>query len=250
MKYIALSDFSIKQSIKNFLKEVLPPFLLKTLKAIINNKNKYYGLENLDKKIEKYLNYNNGFFVELGANDGKTQSNTLYFEKYRNWKGILVEPSPNNYLLCRENRNAKTIIFCNACTSFDYKEKFVEIYYSNLMSFPLGLESDLTNPNQHAAYGKIHLKPNENNFSFGAIAQPLNDLLIQGNAPNLIDFLSLDVEGSEIEVLKGIDHNLFRFKYLCIESRNKDKVISFLLSHDYEFIEQLSQHDYLFKNAR
>jgi len=53
---------------------------------IINNfKNliyKYHGLNGLDKKIEKYINFNNGFFCELGANDGITQSNTFFFEKY------------------------------------------------------------------------------------------------------------------------------------------------------------------------
>jgi len=44
---------------------------------------RYFGLNNLDQKIEKYLDFDNGFFVELGANNGIEQSNTLYFELFR-----------------------------------------------------------------------------------------------------------------------------------------------------------------------
>ena len=68
-------------------------------------KSPYSGLNKLDKKIEEYLNYDDGFFVELGANDGVTQSNTLYLEKHRKWKGVLVEPTPHNFLKCLENRS-------------------------------------------------------------------------------------------------------------------------------------------------
>jgi hypothetical protein len=100
---------------------------------------RYFGLNNLDQKIEKYLDFDNGFFVELGANNGIEQSNTLYFELFRGWKGVLVEPTPHNYLNCRKVRSPMTNVFCNACTSFDYKEKFVEIIYSNLMTAPVGL---------------------------------------------------------------------------------------------------------------
>ncbi|BBH54042.1 FkbM family methyltransferase [Fluviispira sanaruensis] len=241
---------NISIRVRFFIKDLLPPFLFRLLKKIKQKNTKYYGLNKLDEKIEKYLNYENGFFVELGANDGITQFNTKYFERYKNWKGILIEPSPNNYLLCRENRSSKTNIFCNACTSFEYKDKFVEIAYSNLMSSPIGLESDLENPFMNAMNGKKFLSATENIFTFGAIATTLNNLLVKGNAPNTIDLLSLDVEGAEIEVLKGIDHNKFRFKILCIESRDKEKLISFLQDYDYQLLEQISNHDYLFRDAR
>ena len=59
-----------------------------------------FSLNQLDKKLEKFVNYNDGFYVELGANDGVSQSNSLYFETKRNWSGILIEPSPHNFLLC------------------------------------------------------------------------------------------------------------------------------------------------------
>ena len=72
--------------IQKFLKIPIPLFLKKLLKT-------YYGKNNLDKKLKKFLNYKNGFYIEIGAYDGVTQSNTLYFEKNKNWHGILIEPS-------------------------------------------------------------------------------------------------------------------------------------------------------------
>ena len=64
----------------------------------------------------------------------------------------------------------------------------------------------------------------------------------------LIDLLSLDVEGAEIEVLKGIDHETYRFKYMCIECRNIEKLEKYLNQVGYLLIEPLSVQDYLFKN--
>ena len=64
-----------------------------------------------------------------------------------------------------------------------------------------------------------------------------------------MDFLSLDVEGAEVEVLKGLNHKQFRFKYLCIESRNLNKLTKYLSENDYVFVEKLSIHDYLFRDV-
>jgi FkbM family methyltransferase len=211
---------------------------------------RYFGLNNLDEKLEKYLNFDNGYFVELGANNGVHQSNTLYYEKYRGWSGVLVEPTLHNFLMCNQNRAKRTKTFCNACTSFEYKEKFVEIVYSNLMSTPVGLDSDILDPFAHAAEGKQFLAEHEDNVVFGALARPLNDILIEAKSPSRIDFLSLDVEGAEIEVLKGINHDEFRFSYMLIENRSVEKLSDYLESLDYGYVELLSKWDYLYKNLR
>jgi len=78
-------------------------------------------------------------------------------------------------------------------------------------------------------------------------AKTLDKILIESNAPHEIDFLSLDVEGSEIQVLKGIDYSIFRFKYILVETRSFHLISSFLESNSYKYIQQLSEHDYLFK---
>lgn len=215
-----------------------------TLKRMLRGK--YHGLNGLDRKLERYVDYDGGFYVELGANDGLTQSNSLYFEKHRHWHGLLVEPAPHNYLKCIQNRSARNRICCAACVSFGYKPEFVRMTYANLMSAPHGLESDIADPEAHAQSGSQFLAPTEPVFEFGAIARPLNELLLEANAPKTVDFLSLDVEGAEIEVLKGIDHDVFRFKYILVECRSLTDMQAYLASKGYRFVECFSQHDYLF----
>jgi FkbM family methyltransferase len=230
---------------------VLAPSLKKICDDVIYKRNSlglnvFFGLNNIDEKLLKYLNYENGYFIELGANDGVTQSNTLFLEKNKNWKGILVEPMPANFLLCKKNRSLNNHFFCNACVSFDYSDKFVEMIYSNLMTTTLEIESDISNVIEHTSSGSSFLEAEEDVFSFAAIATNLNNILVKSKAPALIDFMSLDVEGVEIEVLKGINHDEFRFKYILIESRNFSKLQSYMNSIGYFILDNLSEHDYLF----
>jgi len=95
--------------------------------------------------------------------------------------------------------------------------------------------------------GTKHLTEAETVFSFGSIAVTLNYFLEKANAPSVIDFISLDVEGAELEVLKGINFEQFSFKYMLIELRDLERVESFLKNHNYVLEKQLSVHDYLFK---
>lgn len=210
---------------------------------------KYFSLNQLDRKLEKYVDFDDGYFVELGANDGIAQSNSLYFEKYRDWRGVLVEPVPQNFLKCRRNRSSRSSIYCAACVSFDYGQEFVRIAYSNLMSTPVSLESDIQDPRAHAKLGDQFLCKGETVFEFGAVARTLNSLLLDARAPNLIDFLSLDVEGAEMEVLKGLNHQVFRFKYILVECRDFPRLSSYLQQQGYFFTEKFSGQDYLFKGA-
>ena len=60
-------------------------------------------------EIMKYLDFNDGFYIESGANDGVFQSNTLKLEQEKNWKGILIEPSPIGFHKCQSNRSKDNI---------------------------------------------------------------------------------------------------------------------------------------------
>lgn len=237
---------------QNYLHMILPSFLVKLIRSIKNSFNKnyigYVALNNLDKQLEAYCNYQDGYYVELGANDGITQSNSFYFEKKKNWKGVLIEPSPNNYLKCRQNRDPSNKFFCNACVSFDFKEEYVEMIYANLMTVSHNLEKDIDSESSFLKRSLKYLDKYEDHFTFGAKAKTLTDLLIEADSPNIIDFLSLDVEGSEMEVLKGLDFKKFHFHFLLIESRSIDILKNFLLTHGYVLEKKFSQHDFLFKN--
>ena len=60
----------------------------------------------------------------------------------------------------------------------------------------------------------------------------MNDLLFKNNTPKIIDFFSLDVEGMELEVLQGVNHKEYKFKYLLIEVRNFDRINNFLIKNN------------------
>jgi FkbM family methyltransferase len=208
------------------------------------------GINKLSTKIIAYLKYSGGFYVELGANNGISQSNTLYLEKSLNWKGVLVEPNFENYLKCIRNRSKLNAIFHNACVSFDYKNTYANFLYADLMSVSLDLESDISDPYAHQKTGLNFLSGNSSDLHFAAPAATLNKLLIEANAPSLIDLLVLDVEGAEMEVLKGIDHSMFKFKYMCIESRNAQKLFEYLNPLGYILKEKLTEQDYLYSGLK
>jgi FkbM family methyltransferase len=207
----------------------------------------YFGRKGLDKKLKKYINYKNGFFVELGANDGFTASNTLYFELFKGWRGILVEPSPHLFLSCTEYRNRKgNSIHCNACVPFGYSEKYVDIEYANLMSLSINLDLDIEDKSGFLDKGRAALKDNQKQLRFGALAKNLSTILDESNAPRKIDLLSLDVEGAELDVLKGIDFDKYSFNYIIVECRDIKRMEAFLNEKNYKLLDKLTYHDYLF----
>lgn len=236
--------------LKQFAKDWFPPILLHKFRILRQQpEQRYFGLNELDRRLEPYLNYNDGYYVELGANDGVAQSNTLHFERFKNWCGVLVEPVPHNYLKCRTNRSRRNSVYCAACVRFGYDQEFVKIAYSNLMSTAIGVESEISDPFAHASEGGRFLGNDENIFMFGAKARTLTDILQEAGAPHRIDLLSLDVEGVELEVLKGVDHLQYRFNYLVVENRAFDELEEYLKVQHYEFIAKLSHHDYLFRDT-
>lgn len=78
-----------------------------------------------DTKLDKLFKHKkNGFYIELGANNGLTQSNSAFFEKNRNWTGILIEPSLKAFLDCKKNRR-KSLCLNYACVSNKYIDEYV-----------------------------------------------------------------------------------------------------------------------------
>ncbi len=84
-------------------------------------------------------------------------------------------------------------------------------------------------------------------YRFGSYSYTLTQLLQQANAPMRIDFLSLDVEGAELSVIKGIDFNRYSFEYILIETSQAQAVSQLLEVHNYILFESLTKVDLLFR---
>jgi FkbM family methyltransferase len=196
----------------------------KKTKTFFKKFRKFNALNNLDKKLLQYINYNNGFYIECGANDGVDQSNTWHFEKFKNWHGILIEAHPEIFRELIKNRDKRNILVNKFLVSNKYKSKTVNISNNDLIS-----EFSATN---------------EGSSLSNSIT--LTEVLKKSKAPKLIDLFSLDVEGYEFEVLEGIDFENYKFKYFLVETSNFDKLNGCLIVKKYKFINKLSNHDYLF----
>ena len=134
---------------KSIIKSLLPEKLLDFYFELKIKNKKYFGQNKMDKKLLQYLNYKNGFFIELGANDGLRQSNTYYLEKNLSWRGILIEPEKKNFIKCKKNRSTKNFYFNVACQKKNNQKK-MKFLYSDLMTISLDRSNNIKNPYIHA----------------------------------------------------------------------------------------------------
>lgn len=197
------------------------------------------------KIIEKYLSQN-GFFIEVGANNGFSESNTYYLERFKNCKGILIEPIPHLYQECVKERPKSKVFNC-ALVSSDYPDQEVEMMYGHLMSMVRGaFDSEQVEAERVAKAGrKLGFTP----YTIKVPARTLTSILDEANVSE-IDFFSLDVEGFELNALKGLDFEKYRPKYMLIECLNEESFqeIESYIANYYNLFERASQVDYLFKS--
>ena len=208
-------------------------------------KKESFSLNALDLKLAPYLDFDRGFFVEAGANDGVSQSNTLYFEKYHQWRGILIEPIPDLAAQCKRNRPRCVVENC-ALVPFNYPDSEVEMHYCNLMSLVKGA---MKSPEKDLAHVTIGCEVQRlQTYDLRVPARTLTAILEQ-HAVTAIDLFSLDVEGFELNVLQGLDFDRYRPRFMLIEARFRAEIDSFLKS-TYEPIAELSEHDVLYRARR
>ena len=162
-----------------------------------------------------------GVFVEVGTGNGTHLSNTYLMEKHFAWKGILFEPDRRFHPSIQANRSA--ILDTRAAFSEDgLKLTFVEAAeggeLSSLQGFHFG--------------GK-----KREGTAYEAKTVTLTTALDEQQFPKEIDFMSIDTEGSELEVLRGLDLNRYNVKFLTIEhnldSVKKEKILSYLQPFGY-----------------
>ncbi|WP_194145548.1 FkbM family methyltransferase [Helicobacter apodemus] len=178
-----------------------------------------------------------GFFVDIGAHDGKNISNTYLFEQL-GWSGFCVEANPLTFKRLQQNRK---------CDVYN-----LAVYSKNIGITKMATSKSDTLDTLEVNLTLSHKKRIEANASITYIEVPTATFdEIMENYPQVshIDFMSLDVEGGELEVLKGIDFSKYRFSCIAIEHNYfKDaqrEVISLLNAKGYRIL-MWNGWDYLF----
>lgn len=181
-----------------------------------------------------------GVFVEFGATDGITLSNTFLLEKKYGWNGILCEPARSWSEKLFNNRNCKIDKRCV------FSESSLIVNFSDVA------EGELSSISEYAMNDKwAESRKNATNYEVETVS--LRDLLLQNGSPMKIDYLSIDTEGSEYEIIKDFDFNEWKIGFISIEhnySENREKIFNKLSEYGYvrNFTEISLWDDWYFKS--
>ena len=200
---------------------------------------------NLDHIVFEYLKHiESGFYIEAGANNGIWQSNTLMLQNI-GWRGILIEPNVHMFQSCISNRPFNHYFNC-ALVDKQYDKESIEGFF-NKTDYENSLCGQISHDlNEHCCENRW---VNETPVSVKAMT--LENILKTLNLNKEIDFLSLDVEGYEINVLNGLDLNKNRPNFVLLESSSNEKrrkeLFDYMIKFDYNFIGQITTNDQLYK---
>jgi FkbM family methyltransferase len=152
-----------------------------------------------DKWVHSILgNKTDGYFIELGAYDGVYLSNTLFFERNLNWNGICIEPNDNYIKELYANRK------CNISNEVVYSCEGEKVNFA-LCGFGSGIINENTGPF------------NKKDQYVSKTTTTLGNILNKFNAPSIIDYLSLDVEGQEYSILSTFPFDKYKFRCITVE---------------------------------
>jgi FkbM family methyltransferase len=174
-----------------------------------------------------------GFFVEVGANRPQQESQTWHLEQL-GWTGVLIEPQPELAGDLCSARSAK--VFAVACSSPENAGRRMKLHVAGALS---ALDRDRMAPG--AQPERVIEVP----------VRTLDDVLIEAGAPRQLDFLSIDVEGHELEVLRGFDFAHWRPRLVLLEDHVGNlKKHRFLRAAGYRLIRRFENNGwYVPRNA-
>lgn len=175
---------------------------------------------------EAFDEWPHGFFVDIGAFDGVHVSNTYLLEVRYGWRGICVEANPQRFAELRRNRKC---VCLNVC--LDRVEGEVEFALRDELGGIVGVGSESAS---RVADRTVRLP-----------TKTLAGILRESNAPALIEYLSIDVEGAEERILGDFDFSAYRFKTITIE-RPSERLRGILAANGYRLIKELPDLDCLY----
>jgi FkbM family methyltransferase len=178
--------------------------------------------DNQDRFLETYVfkGYKNGFYVDVGAHDGTTINNTLYFEKQNKWTGINIEPIKTVFDKLVSNRPNNNNINCAVCNKDGETEFVCNTGYTEMIS---GIKD---------TFDLRHWKRlNYENEKMGATTEIIRvntkklETILDENKVSHINYLSIDVEGAEFEVIKSINFDKVFIDVIGFENNYNDTSI-------------------------
>jgi len=177
--------------------------------------------------LKSYNNKTDGFFIEIGASDGIQLSNTYLLETKYNWRGICCEPIPARFDKLVVNRPKSKCI-----KSAVYGKSGLTLIFDIANNCDL-----LSGISEHIDAHKINVDSNKTTINVQTIS--LLDVLDNANAPSFIEYMSLDTEGSEFEILKNFDFKRYTFGLIDVEHNyiepRRSQIKELLLANGYVY---------------
>ena len=158
----------------------------------------YYHDYRNDQYVDKYITKgkHGGYFIEIGAGDGETNSSCYFFERYREWRGLTVEPARIYHDKIRSCRASLMPVAVTSITSsITNGSGRGAIFYESVKPERSGLKGTLENNKEGDEWTQIGFK------SYKVDTITLYDMCCQQSAPDHIDYCSIDCEGGEYEIL-------------------------------------------------
>jgi FkbM family methyltransferase len=180
-----------------------------------------------------FQNRGPGFFVDVGAFDGLLGSNTSYFEKHLDWKGVAFEPNPSAFEVLRVTRSCRLIHGCAyhrdgqipflALSEREHRKGARSRAPGSLLQLMLDSSHGgamLSGMPEHM--GQLHrvewaTKAMRLNRIRASVPCHRIDTVLNDCGVNTVDYLSIDVEGAELEVLRGIDFERVQVNVIGVE---------------------------------
>lgn len=179
----------------------------------------FYGQMGQDKFLETavFHGMRDGIFVDVGAHDGESLSNTYFFEKERGWKGICVEPIPSVFEKLKKLRDNATCYQVAVDSDEAEKTFLVGKGYPEMFSV-------LTNHLDPRHYTRIQNETRDNGGHLESIQVKTKrlDSLLKEQGISHVNYLSIDVEGGEFGVLESIDFSTTTFDIIEVECNYDD----------------------------
>lgn len=198
----------------------------------------YYGQHCEDIFIKQYFPTNNGICIEVGAYNGVSLSNTKHFEEI-GWRALCIEPIPSAFDQCKSVRKE-----CYQCCISDKDSSDNEFTIFHLNDNLCAISS--LEPDQRLIDSHSHLITNISKCMVKV--RSLNSLLEELDFPKNIDFISIDTENTELDVLKGIDLNIYNVKMFIVENNYDEPFCeNYLAQFDYIKINRIAVNDFYIK---